>query len=40
MTESEISVPDESPSGDNFSVTVVNSVPFEAQLLPFNAAIS
>lgn len=32
-------VPDKAPPGDDFSVTVVDSVPFETQLFPFNTAI-
>lgn len=33
-------VPDKPPPGDNFSMTIVDSVPFETQLFPFNTAIS
>lgn len=35
-----IIVPDKAPPGDNFSMTIIDSVPFETQLFPFNAAIS
>lgn len=38
--EQDVNLPDKSPSGDYFSVAVINRVPFKAQLFPFNTAIS
>lgn len=38
--EQDLFLPNKSPSGDDFSVAIINSVAFKAQLLPFNTAIS
>ena len=40
MKELNLFLPKKSPSRNNFRVAVIHCLPFKAQLLPFNAAIS